>query len=68
MEGQTNTFLIGYGNEIAKIVWDGISNKIESLETVVELKNTDEQKHRFNDGKADPSGQLWAGMYRSIFL
>ncbi|KAI4465925.1 regucalcin [Holotrichia oblita] len=63
VEGQDNTFVIGYGNEVAKLVWDGVSDKIDSLETIAELKNTSERSHRFNDGKADPNGQLWAGVF-----
>ncbi|KAI4465948.1 regucalcin [Holotrichia oblita] len=63
IEDKENKFLIGYGNELAILSWDGVSNKIEGLETVVALQNTDDKNHVFNDGKADPWGRIWAGIY-----
>ncbi|KAK9743825.1 SMP-30/Gluconolactonase/LRE-like region [Popillia japonica] len=63
IEGKQNNFLIGYGNELAILNWDGVSNKIGGLETVTALQNTKDKDHVFNDGKADPSGRIWAGIY-----
>ncbi|GJQ86433.1 hypothetical protein Trydic_g10340 [Trypoxylus dichotomus] len=62
IEGQQNKFAIGYGNELALLTWDGVSSKIDGLETLAALQDTDKY-HVFNDGKADPSGRIWAGIY-----
>ncbi|KAK4879087.1 hypothetical protein RN001_007233 [Aquatica leii] len=62
VEGQQNSFLIGLGRKIAEVIWDGLSETISDIEILVEVE--DEiglRNNRLNDGKADPSGRLWAG-------
>ncbi|KAF5269326.1 hypothetical protein FQR65_LT02628 [Abscondita terminalis] len=61
VEGKENYFLIGLGRKIVEVVWDGVSQSIYS-KVLVEVENEiGLRENRFNDGKADPSGRLWAG-------
>lgn len=59
VEGERNTFLITMGCEVALIVWDGVCTKVSSIEKLGSVENID--GNRFNDGKADALGRLWAG-------
>ncbi|XP_018333457.1 regucalcin [Agrilus planipennis] len=58
VEGKQNYYVISIGNELVLIVWDGTSNKVTKLEKLVGVPDN---QVRFNDGKADPTGRLWAG-------
>lgn len=62
MDGKDNQYVIGLGREISIVTWDGVSDKVSKLEKLVEVENTPGvDGNRFNDGKADPCGRLWAG-------
>lgn len=62
VEGKKNTFVIGLGRKIEEIVWDGVSNYVQHTKTLAEVDNeAGFTNNRFNDGKADPTGRLWAG-------
>nr|ADK55065.1 luciferin regenerating enzyme [Lampyris turkestanicus] len=62
VEGKPNTFAIGLGRKIVEVVWDGVSDSVSSLKTLVEVDSeAGFTNNRFNDGKADPTGRLWAG-------
>ncbi|XP_012255921.2 regucalcin-like [Athalia rosae] len=54
-----NKFVIGYRNELAILTWDGISPDPTNVEVLVGVEPG--TTNRFNDGKADPRGRLWAG-------
>lgn len=50
------------GRKLAKVTWDGISDKVSGIEILGEVENAPETKdNRFNDGKVDPAGRLWIG-------
>ncbi|XP_054284975.1 regucalcin-like [Macrosteles quadrilineatus] len=57
VEGTQDMFLIGVGGALALIRWDCTSNRDINPVEVFHLENG----KRFNDGKADSSGSLWAG-------
>lgn len=40
--------------------WDGISSEVYKLDKINSVEE-DFPKNRFNDGKCDPQGHLWAG-------
>lgn len=50
------------------MTWDGESEKVSNVEKLYEVDNTlNTLDNRFNDGKCDSSGRLWAGKYEFIF-
>lgn len=57
-----NKFLVGRKLDIVSIKWDGKSSKPASL-TVLASVDKDKPENRFNDGKVDSSGRLWAGEF-----
>jgi len=57
---QPNKFVIGLGRSLRVMEWDGVSPKPASLKTLHVVKDNN-LGGRFNDGKCDPSGRLWAG-------
>lgn len=62
VRGEKNKYLISIGRELAVVTWDGESEKVAKIEKIVEIENDPETiDNRFNDGKCDPSGRLWAG-------
>ncbi|KAJ8967886.1 hypothetical protein NQ314_002591 [Rhamnusium bicolor] len=62
IKGQKDKFLVTLDRELSVISWDGESDKITVDEVITEIENNPETIHnRFNDGKCDPSGRLWAG-------
>lgn len=49
--------------ELTLISWDGISSKLTILENLAVADNSATLKtNKFNDGKCDSSGRLWAGI------
>ncbi|KFB37626.1 AGAP007793-PA-like protein [Anopheles sinensis] len=58
--GLRDCFVIGDGGRLLMIRWDGLSKKAS---IVKELANTGpkDTHNRFNDGKVDPWGRLYAG-------
>lgn len=62
MEGRKDKYLISIGRTLAVVTWDGESDKVSDTVVLAEVDNTpDTLDNRFNDGKCDPSGRLWAG-------
>lgn len=50
------------GRKLAVVSWDGQSDKVSKVEELLEVENEPGfTGNRFNDGKADPVGRLWAG-------
>lgn len=64
VESKPNTYIIGLERSMCELEWDGVSADVFELK---QLNNVEENypKNRFNDGKCDPQGRLWAG--ESIF-
>ncbi|XP_053670876.1 regucalcin-like [Anopheles nili] len=58
--GQPEHFVVGENNRVSLIQWNGRSETAKPVRTLADLGET--QSHvRFNDGKVDPSGRLYAG-------
>ncbi|XP_049284939.1 regucalcin-like isoform X1 [Anopheles funestus] len=58
--GQPEHFVVGENNRVTLIRWDGRSEEAQHVRVLADLGNS--QSHvRFNDGKVDPSGRLYAG-------
>ena len=57
--------MISVGRNLAILTWDGVSSTPSDVKIVSTVDDEDEKKvkNRFNDGKADPTGRLWAGTY-----
>lgn len=65
MEGAKNEFAIGIGRRIGVIAWDGRCNSTKVVRIVGEVEQGEEFKtNRFNDGKCDRFGRLYAGTMR----
>lgn len=60
IDGQTNQFLIANASKLIRVHWDGVSDEVDKLETLAELKN-DKYSYAFNDARVDFSGHLWIG-------
>lgn len=60
IQGNPNEYVLGTGNKIVLVSWDGRSDKGTLVKTLYDLGES--EKHvRFNDGKVDPQGRLYAG-------
>lgn len=53
-------FIIGRGLDLVRVRWDGKSQKPTDVK-VLSSVDEDKPQNRFNDGKVDSSGRLWAG-------
>ncbi|XP_059613722.1 regucalcin isoform X2 [Phlebotomus argentipes] len=63
VEGNDAEFAIGIGRRVGIVTWDGKSatSKVTRLVGQVEQDDHKYKTNRFNDGKADPKGRLFAG-------
>lgn len=65
VEGSDDRFILSMGKEIVSVKWDGISSSVSEIEKIAEV-----QKHlpdnKFNDGKTDPTGKVWAGKHNLV--
>ena len=69
VDGATNQFVVSIARKLLLVTWDGVSDKISDSELLIEVENKPGYfNNRFNDGKADPSGRLWAGTVTKIVL
>lgn len=63
VEGKPGTFIISRGRDVNLLTWNG-ENKHDGNKVTLEPLTSVENNlyiNRFNDGKADPWGRLWAG-------
>lgn len=69
VDGTTDKFVVSIGRKLAVVTWDGVSPTVSKVESFAEVEKEDNVKNnRFNDGKTDPSGRLWAGIHLFITL
>lgn len=60
VQDKPNHYVVGSGNKLLLVSWDGRSEKGTLIKTVYDLGES--EKHvRFNEGKVDPTGRLYAG-------
>ncbi|XP_062534271.1 regucalcin-like isoform X2 [Armigeres subalbatus] len=60
VKGKPNNYVVGSGNKLLLVTWDGRSEKGTLVKTLYDLGES--EKHvRFNEGKVDPKGRLYAG-------
>ncbi|XP_017876033.1 regucalcin-like isoform X2 [Ceratina calcarata] len=59
--GEPGTLVFGTRTDLAKISWDGTSNITRADPEILTVVDRDRNGTRWNDGKADSSGRLWAG-------
>lgn len=66
VEGTTDQFAVGIRRRVGVIQWNGKSSNAKLLRIAFEVEQSDEFKENvFNDGKADPTGRLYAGTLRN---
>lgn len=62
LKNQKDKFLISIGKELVVVTWNGESDHVSKIEKLYEVENdSDKEGNRFNDGKCDSTGRLWAG-------
>jgi len=60
VESDPNKYIVGVERELKVLEWDGKSSKPTSLKKLYSVEN-EYPGNRFNDGKCDSHGRLWAG-------
>ncbi|XP_071454559.1 regucalcin-like [Hetaerina americana] len=63
VQGQPSKYVISWGRELVKVNWDGEDKHSNFKLTVEPIAAVEKDLHnnRFNDGKVDLNGRLWAG-------
>jgi len=61
IQGQPETFVISRGSRLATLRWDGVSEDKYQVSDFLQVEKESPHVTRFNDGKCDPEGCLWAG-------
>lgn len=63
VEGDRDLFLVGLGRSLAVVRWAVSDPDRHAVKAEAVLHTVDPQSptNRFNDGKCDPQGRLWAG-------
>lgn len=60
VKGRSSEFVVGDGTRLVLISWDGLSAKASIVKVIADLAEQ-ESGNRWNDGKVDSRGRLWAG-------
>lgn len=60
MNGRKGEFVVGSGTRLLLVGWDGCSETASIVKVLTDLGD-EEADHRFNDGKVDGQGRLYAG-------
>ncbi|KAJ3654213.1 hypothetical protein Zmor_013416 [Zophobas morio] len=67
VEGEKNQFIVSLGREIVRIFWNSELQDVRVIEQLAEVEQAPEFfESRFNDGKCDPLGRLWAGTFNTV--
>ncbi|XP_053696329.1 regucalcin-like [Sabethes cyaneus] len=61
VKGRINEFVIGDGTRLLLINWDGLSDRAKVVSCLADLAQ-EAAGHRWNDGKVDSHGRLYAGV------
>ena len=56
LAGRPDTYVLGVGRALSVLRWGDAQSPVRFLEV-----EADRPENRFNDGKCDPNGNLWAG-------
>jgi sugar lactone lactonase YvrE len=67
VEGESNKFIISLGRSLRVLEWDGESGTYASLKPFKVVRD-ENPNGRFNDGKCDSSGRLWAGTVTLFYI
>ena len=63
LRGSTEEFVVSVNTVLTLVNWTA-ADADHVLKQPTELSSVETRRHnRFNDGKADPQGRLWAGRY-----
>lgn len=60
VKGRSSEFVVGDGTRLVLISWDGVSAKATKVKVLADLAEQ-ESGNRWNDGKVDSKGRLYAG-------
>lgn len=64
--GTTDKLVAGCGRDVVLVTWDGESDTTSPPVKKLLSLDTDRTDTRINDGKCDPAGRFWLGLYSSI--
>uniref|UniRef100_A0A182W7R0 Regucalcin n=1 Tax=Anopheles minimus TaxID=112268 RepID=A0A182W7R0_9DIPT len=60
VQGRKGEFVVGSGTRLLLVSWDGLAELATIVKVLTDL-GEEEADHRFNDGKVDGQGRLYAG-------
>uniref|UniRef100_A0A182K3L9 Regucalcin n=1 Tax=Anopheles christyi TaxID=43041 RepID=A0A182K3L9_9DIPT len=60
VKGRKGEFVVGSGTRLLLVSWDGLTETATIVKVLTDL-GEEEADHRFNDGKVDGHGRLYAG-------
>lgn len=62
VKGTKDKFVVGVGRSLAIMKWDGVSKIVSQADLeILHSVEPDRPNNRFNDGKTDPNGRVFAG-------
>ncbi|XP_057318971.1 regucalcin-like isoform X2 [Microplitis mediator] len=61
VHGKNNEFLAGSGTDLVRVFWDSTADDKDPRIEIISKVDIGVEDTRFNDGKVDPKGRLWAG-------
>lgn len=62
LESKPNNYLVGVERNIVQLEWDGVTSNVkEVISQSLLAVEENSPGNRFNDGKCDNQGRLWAG-------